>query len=146
MIVCGAIHDLPWRNIWSSGNPGEILNVHLSLLVGCYVPTKVIRVRNEDKPWVDDQCMRAFGFKPEAHLSEHVIARGLTGKVFVRCPLGKFLLTYLEAKRQFSVRNRDVLMNAKSPHKWWSNLKSAVFGLSSSLPPLVSEGGGLVCE
>ena len=25
-------------------------------------------------------------------------------------------------------------------------LKSAVFGLSLSLPPLVSEGGGLVCE
>ena len=30
--------------------------------------------------------------------------------------------------------------------KWWSTLKSAVFGSSSSLPPLVSEGGGLVCK
>ena len=29
---------------------------------------------------------------------------------------------------------------------WWYTLKSAVFGSSSSLPPLVSEGGGLVCE
>ena len=37
-------------------------------------------------------------------------------------------------------------MNVQSPHKWWSALKSAVFGSSSSLPPLVSEGGGLVCE
>ena len=54
--------------------------------------------------------------------------------------------TYSEAKRQFSARNRDVLMNAQSPHKWWSTLKSAVFGLSSSLLPLVGEGGGLVCE
>ena len=54
--------------------------------------------------------------------------------------------TYWEAKRQFSARNRDVLMNAQSPHKWWSTLKSAVFGLSSSLPPLVGGGGGLVCE
>ena len=35
---------------------------------------------------------------------------------------------------------------AQSPHKWWSTLKSAVFGLSSSLPPLVGGGGGLVCE
>ena len=39
-----------------------------------------------------------------------------------------------------------ILMNVQSPHKWWSTLKSAVFGTSSSLPPLVSEGGGLVCE
>ena len=54
--------------------------------------------------------------------------------------------TYTEAKRQFSDSNRDVLMNVQSPHKWCSTLKSAVFGLSSSLPPLVSEGGGLVCE
>ena len=37
-------------------------------------------------------------------------------------------------------------MNVQSPHKWWSTLKSAVFGSISLLPPLVSEGGGLVCE
>ena len=54
--------------------------------------------------------------------------------------------TYSEAKRQFSARNRNVLMNAQCPHKWWSTLKPDVFGMSSSLPPLVGEGGGLVCE
>ena len=53
--------------------------------------------------------------------------------------------TYLEAKRQFSDRNKAVLVNVQSPHKWWSTLTSAVFGTSSSLPPLVNEGGGLVC-
>ena len=54
--------------------------------------------------------------------------------------------TYSEAKHQFSTRNRDVLMNAQSPHKWLSTPKAAVLGLSSSLPPLVGAGGGLVCE
>ena len=34
----------------------------------------------------------------------------------------------------------------ESPHKWWSTLKSAVIDSSTSLPPLVSEGGGPVCE
>ena len=29
---------------------------------------------------------------------------------------------------------------------WYSNLKSAVFGSTSSLPPLPGVGGGLVCE
>ena len=48
--------------------------------------------------------------------------------------------TYSEAKRQFSDRNRAVLMNVQD--KWWSTLKSPVFGTSSSLPPLVNEGGG----
>ena len=41
--VCGAIRDLPWRNIWLADNPVEVLNEHLSLLVGRYEPTKVIR-------------------------------------------------------------------------------------------------------
>ena len=38
---------------------------------------------------------------------------------------------------------QDVLMN-----KWWSTLKSAVFGSSSDsfLTPLIGAGGGLVCE
>ena len=54
--------------------------------------------------------------------------------------------TYSEAKRQFSEINRDVLMNVQSPRNWWPTPKSAVFGSSSSLPSIVSEGGGLVCE
>ena len=64
---------------------------------------------------------------------------------FVHCQV-RANETYSEGKCQFSARNRDVLMNAQSPHKWWSTLKSAVFGLSSSLPPLVGLGGGLLCE
>ena len=68
--------------------------------------------------------------------------------------------TYSEAKRQFSDRNRDVQSPNKgtgwSTLKWtilspllslrWSTLKSAVFDTSSSLSPLDSEGGLLVCE
>ena len=34
--VCGAIQDLPWRNIWSAVNPVKVLNKYLSLLVGRY--------------------------------------------------------------------------------------------------------------
>ena len=66
--VCGPMQDLPWRNIWSADNPFEVLNEHLLLLVGRFVPTKIIRVRNKDKPWFDDQCRHDFGLKKEAHL------------------------------------------------------------------------------
>ena len=66
--VCKAIQELPWHNIWLSDNPVEVLNENLSLLVGYYVPIKVICVRNKDKPWFDDQCTQAFGLKQEAHL------------------------------------------------------------------------------
>ena len=32
--VCGEIQDLPWRNIWLADSANEVLNEHLSLLVG----------------------------------------------------------------------------------------------------------------
>ena len=76
---------------------------------------------------------------------DNAVNNRVTWEEFVHCQV-RANETSSEAKHQFSDRNRDVLMNVQSPHKWWSTLKSAVFGLSSSLPPLISEGGGLVCE
>ena len=114
-------------------------------MVGRYVPTKVIRVRNKDKPWFDDQCRLAFGLKQEAHLRWTRDCSRVKWEEFDCCQV-KANETYSEAKRQFSDRNREVLMNVQSLHKRWSTLKSAVFGSSLSLPLLLSEGGGLVCE
>ena len=125
--VCGAIRELPWRNIWLSDNPVKILNEHLSLLVGRYVPTKIIRVHNKDKPLFDDQCRHAFDLRQEAHLRWTRDLSRVNWEEFVRYQV-RANETYSEAKRQFSDRNRDVLMNVQSPHKWWFTLKSAVFG------------------
>ena len=133
------------RNIWLADNPVEVLNEHLSLLVGRYVPTKVIRVRNKDKPFFYDQCRHAFGLTQEAHLQWTRDRSRVNWEEFVRCQV-KANETYSESKRQFSDRNRAVLMNVQSSHKWRATRKSAVFGTSSSLPLLVSEGGGQVCE
>ena len=143
--VCGAIQNLPRCNIWLTDNTVEVLNEHLSLLVGLFVPTTVIRVRNKDKPSFDDQYRHVFGLKQEAHIRSTRDRSRVNWEEFVRWHV-RANETYSEAKRQFSDRNRAVLMNVKSPHKWWSTLKSAVFGSNSSLPPLVSEGGGLLCE
>ena len=132
--VCGAMRDLPRRNIWSSDTPLQVLNEQLSLLVGRYVPIKIIRVRNKDKPWFDDLCRGAFDLKQEAHLRWTRDRSRVNWEEFVRCQV-RANETYSETKHQFSVGNIDVLMNVQSPHKWWSTLKSTVFGSSLSLPP-----------
>ena len=83
------------------------------------------------KPWFDDQCKYAFGLKQEAHLrwtGDHSL---VNWEEFVCCQVRSNVTTYSEDKRQFSDRNRDVLLNVQSPHKWWSTLKSAVYGSSS---------------
>ena len=116
------------------------MNEHLSLLVGRYVPTNIIHVRNKDKPWFDELCRRAFELKQEAHIRWTRDLSWVNWEEFVRCQL-RANETYSEAKYQFSVRNINDLMKFQSPHKWWSTLKSAVFGSSSTLPPLVGPGG-----
>ena len=74
------MQDLLWRNILIADNPVEVFIEHLSLLVGRYVPTKVIRVCNKDEPWFDDQCKHAFGLKQGLIIGGPVIALVLTGK------------------------------------------------------------------
>ena len=120
--------------------------MHLSLLVEHFVLTKVIRVRNKDNPSFDDDCRHAFDIKLGAHLRWTRDHSRVYWDEFVHYQR-RANAAYAEAMRQFSVRSRDVLMNAEYPHKWWSTLKSAVLGSSSdsSLPPLIGAGGGLVC-
>ena len=46
---------------YSADDPVDVLNDHLSQLVGHYVLTKVIRVHNKGNTWFDDQCRIVFG-------------------------------------------------------------------------------------
>ena len=119
--VGSAMKDLPWSNIWSADNPVEVLNDHLLLLVGRFVPTNIICVCNKDKPWFDDQCRHAVSLEQDAHLRDH---SRVNWDEFVHCQV-RANETYFEAKCQFSARNRDVLINAQRNHKWW--FKSALF-------------------
>ena len=84
---------------------------------------------NKDKPWFDDQCRRAFGFKQEAHLRWIRDLSLVNWDVLVRCQV-EANETYSKAERQFSGRNRDVLMKAQ---------------LCSSLPPLIGLGLKVDC-
>ena len=82
---------------------------------------KIIRVCNKDKPWFDDQCTRAIGLKQEAHLRWTRDRSLVNWEEFVLCQV-RADETYSEAKRQFSDRYMDVLMNAQSPYRWWSTI------------------------
>ena len=112
--ICDAIGVWPWRCIWSTDNPVERLNVHLSLLVERFVPTKVICVRNKNKPWFNDDCRLAFDIKQGAHLRWTRDTSRVSWDEFVHCQR-RANAVYAETMRQFSVRSRDVLMNASVP-------------------------------
>ena len=82
-------------------------------------------MRNKDKALFDDQCRHAFGLKHEAHLRCTRDRSGVNREEFVFCQV-RANEPYSVAKRQFSDRNRVVLMNVQSPRKWWSTLRCDV--------------------
>ena len=71
---------------------------------------------NKDKPWFDDQCTHALVHKQEAHLRWTRDSSRVNWEEFVRCQV-RANETNSEAKRQFSDRNRAVLMNFQSSQK-----------------------------
>ena len=53
-------------------------------------------------------------------------------------------LVYEDVKRAFTDRNKSLLTKRSNPWKWWSTVKTAVFGTNSCLRPLIDRGGKLV--
>ena len=108
-------------------------------------------MHNKDTSRFDGQCSGAFNLKRNARFwwtepltwDQRLAGKSLSA---VKWDLNLLKVKYSKAKRHFSVRNGDVLKNSQIPHKLWSTHKSAVFGSSSSLPPLVGGYGRQVCE
>ena len=76
-------------------------------------------MHNKDKHWFDDQCRHAFGIKQEAHVWWTGDRTRVNWEEFIHSQV-RANETNSEAKSQFSDRNRAVLMNVQSAHKWWS--------------------------
>ena len=102
-------------------------------------------MRSQDKPWFDDSCRRAYQLKQEAYRSWR---RSLLHHDYQR-----FLELrrqskeiYATAEQDHRARARETMLSTNNSHKWWSTLKSAVFGARSSIPPLVGNGGSLVSD
>ena len=112
--VCDAIGVLPWRRIWSSDNPVERLNVHLFLLVERFVPTKVILVRNKDKPWFNDDCRLAFDITQGAHLRWTRDRSRVNWDEFVHYQR-RANVVYAEAMRQFSQTMKVTSVPSQKP-------------------------------
>ena len=78
--VCGAIRELPWRNIWLSDNPLQVLSEHLSLLVDVmYQPRSSLCVTRKNLGLMIN-AGRLLVSSRKLIFGGPVIARGLIGK------------------------------------------------------------------
>ena len=100
-------------------------------------------VRTGDKSWFGNQCVlplrsqqRAYRVwsrsRKQTDWEEYRVARRYTQHV------------YVEVERAFNERGNVLLSIASNPRNWWSTVKMAVFGVSSSFLPLLDGGGRLI--
>ena len=109
------------------------------------MPTKVIRVSNKNA-LLNDDSRHAFDFKQEVLLQWTLDLSLVCWDVLVRCQVSGSEVS-AEDGSQFNIGVRDVLINAQYPARVvWSTLKSAEFGSTSSLHPLLDVRAELVCE
>ena len=51
--------------------------------------------------------------------------------------------TYAAAEKEYNDSVRDTLIGTANSHKWWSTLKTALFGVDVAVPPLFRPNGSL---
>ena len=52
--------------------------------------------------------------------------------------------TYATAEKEYNDGVRDTLIGTTNSHKWWSTLKTALFGVDVVVPPILRPDGSLV--
>ena len=139
------VMGMQWRAIYGAVCPVTALNTSLNAIIERRVPTRNIKFRSQSKPWFNDECQRAKRAKDVAYrkwtrdrtrsnFESYTSQRQLTERIYSR------------AQALSHERTRDALGQSVRPRMWWSKLKSAVFGSDSGSPPIIDEGGSLVCD
>ena len=136
------ILNLDWRQIYQQEDPIEALNAASLEIIDRRIPSRVVTFRSKDKAWFTDDCRRAYLEKQEAYNLWRRNRSDLTWSNYVRLRSAAQEV-YSLAEREYNRGVKETLENATQSHKWWSTLKSALFGIDDGMPPLLKEDGTL---
>ena len=91
---------------------------------------------------VNDDCRRAYLEKQEAYKLWKRNRSELTWDNYTRLR-ATAQRVYTCAENEFNSTIKETLGGTTQPHKWWATLKSALFGIDSSVPPLLKPDGAV---
>ncbi len=129
--------------ILSNPDPVSALNEELKRVISRKVPVKKICLRSNDKAWFNVDCRAARDSKQAAY---HRWSRLKTRETWEEYTVARAACAavYRTAENEYITSAKLKLSTASDPHKWWSTMKSVVFGLRPSLPALLSDNGQLI--
>ena len=118
------------------------MNAGFERIIVRHIPYRVIKFCIKDKAWFNEDCKQANLAKQEAYQlwrrnrsnitwNNNVILRNATQE------------TYAAAQKEYNDGVRDTIIGTTNSHKWWSTLKTALFGVDVAVPPLFRPDGSL---
>ena len=107
------------------------------------IPSRVIKFRIKDKAWFNEDCKRANLAKKEAYQLGRRNRSDITWNNYVNLR-NAAQETYAAAEKEYNDGVRDTLIGTTNSHKWWSILKTALFGIDVAVPPLLRPNGYLI--
>ena len=117
-----------WSDVYNDPDPVVSLNDKLTSIIRRRVPTKIIKHRIKDKPWFNDDCINAFNDKQYAYRLWRQNRSQLLWDNYVILRR-QAQLVYNNAQTEYNNLIRDSLSSATNSHKWWSTLKTFLFGV-----------------
>ena len=141
----GILRDLSvvdWPDIYRQVDSISSLSAICNEIIDKRIPSRIINFRNRDKAWFNDECKRAYQEKQEAY---HLWRRNrseLTWDNYIRLQ-AVAQRVYASAEKEYNDNIKDDLLGTSQPNKWWSTLKSALFGIDTTVPALLKPDGSL---
>ena len=143
--VCNDVINISWRTIYNASSPIDELNSVLDAILSRRVPTRIIKRRMRDKAWFNGACVDAFNNKQDAYrLWSRNRSRTLWDN-YVR-QRRRAQSVYSDAQQEYNNSLRVSLSGETQSHRWWSSLKSFLFGVDTALPPIRRNDGSLAYD
>ena len=136
------LSQLNWPHYYHQDDPTEPLSNIIVEILDRRILSRVVTFHNKDKAWFDNDCKRAYLEKQEAYNLWKRNRSDLTWNSYVQLRSAAQEV-YAFAEREFNHGIKETLLGATQPHKWWSTLKTALFGVDDGMPPLLKLDGSL---
>lgn len=136
------VQAIVWREVFGHESPVDKLNSIVSDIISRHIPSKVIKMRSNDRPWFSDECRAAFNRKQAAY---HRWARNRTPELWEEYRLARNFATrtFNRAEMSFNSHLKEKLAQSRNSHTWWKNLKLSLFGVHQAVSPLKKADGSL---
>ena len=140
--ILNDLSQITWPEIYKEVEAVRILNDNIVSIIDRRIPFRIIRYRTKDKAWFNDDCRRAHMQKQEAYnlWNRNRSAFLWDNYVHYRAAAQR---VYNSAEVEYNTSTKGTLQETANSYKFWTTLKSALFGNDSSIPPLLKPDGSI---